>query len=445
MTRPKKPTPVIYELRTYQALAIERAREHFRQGKRAVLLVAPTGSGKTVIGAEIARLHFNREGQVVWLAHRIELVKQAVEKLRAAGIPDVGAIAAEQSFNERAKVVVCSIQTLLARPKLRPDASLIIADEAHHYVSPDWSALMMYYKQALTVGLTATPQRSDGTALGDIFDAMVVVTTPAELVAAGHLAPIMVVAPGRRLETGALVDPVSALRRFAPHRKAVVFASNVEHARQIANELQTWYIDGHTPADQRAAILDAFDRSIAGVLVNVYVLTEGWDCPSVEVCVLASNCSSPAAFIQRVGRVRRTHPGKLTSLLIDCKGSVYEHGLPDEPRFFSLTGRPIERKKGLPAIRQCPQCGSVFRVLAVCPRCAYVFPPPRVPFEVKRKMAYVDNVTPEVTKRAYLRELLGKARTLNHKPGWAAHRFKWRWGHWPPDSWMREDASIQGK
>lgn len=429
------------KLRDYQEHAIEGARDCFRRGKRSVLLVSPTGSGKTVIGAEIARLHFGRAGQVVWLAHRIELVKQAVDKLWKAGIQELGAIAAEGGFNERAPVVVCSIQTLLARPELRPQASLLIPDEAHHYLSAEWSKLMQAYQGRPVVGLTATPQRPDGTGLDNMFDALVVVASTAELVEAGHLVPITVIGPPERLAGSDVVDPVAALAKHAPDRKAVVFASSVLHGRAIAAQLgsDAAFIDGTTPAAERAAILRDFDAGRLRVLVNVFVLTEGWDCPSVEVCVLARGCWSQAAFLQMVGRIRRPSPGKRGCLLLDCKGAVHQHGMPDDTRVFSLEGRPISLAKGLPALRQCPKCGAVFRTRRTCEPCGYVFPAPVIP--IRRsvdRLEQVDNVTPEASKRQFFRSQLALAAAENKKPGWAMHRFRWRFGYWPPAAWLTE-------
>lgn len=431
------------ELRDYQTRAIERGREAFRQGKRAVLMVSPTGSGKTVILSEIARLHYTREGQVIVLAHRIELVKQAVDKLWKTGIRDLGAIAAEGGFNQNAKVVVCSIQTLLARPQLRPKASLIIPDEAHHYLSQEWNKLMVPYAGVPIVGFTATPQRPDGTALGGMFDELLEVATIPELVSAGHLVPITVIGPPCRLEGADIVDPIASLEKYAPNRKAVIFASSVAHGRELVSRLgsDAGYVDGKTGADERAETLRSFESGRIRVLINVFVLTEGWDCPSVEVCVLARGCSSMAAFLQMIGRVRRPSPGKRDCMLIDAKGAVHRHGMPDDSRAYSLTGKPIAVDKALPAVRQCPACGAVFRMRAVCERCSYVFPVAAQPVERKAELKQIDNVTPESSKRAFFRSQLEKAAEQGKKPGWAMHRYRWRFGYWPPQQWLKEEGA----
>lgn len=426
-------------LRGYQVRALESARVHYRAGKKSVLIVAPTGAGKTVIMAEAARSHYARKGQVVVLTHRVELIRQTVDKLWKSGVTELGAITAEGGFNERAPVVVCSIQTLLARD-LRPAASLLLPDEAHHYLSAEWSKLMVHYQGVPTLGFTATPMRADGTALGNMFEALVVAATNRELVADGHLVPCEVFAPPRRLDKTDLLDPVSTLEKHGGGRQAVIFASSKGHARSILQRLgdQAAYVDGETHPEQRLEALKAFEAGRVRVMVNVFVLTEGWDCPPAEVCVIARGCSSPATFIQMVGRVRRPHPGKTSSLLLDCKGAVYQHGLPDDEREFSLAGRAIRVSEGLPPIRQCPACASVFRTAPTCERCGYEFPPAEAPTEKASEVRRVDFVTPERDRRAFLRSQLRKARELGHKPGWAAHRYKFRFGTWPNPQWLRE-------
>jgi DNA repair protein RadD len=431
------------KLRDYQSAALDKARARYAAGKRAVLLVAPTGAGKTVMLSAAALGHHERKGQVVILVHRTELIKQTLDKLWKTGLRDIGAIAAQGGFNFTAPVVVCSVQTLLAREHQRPKASLLIADEAHHYLSAEWNKVAGSYSGVPVLGFTATPCRADGTALGGMFDCLEVVATNRELVDAGHLVPVDVVGPAKRLEHSDIIDPVSAYEKHAPGRRAVFFAGTKQHGRDLLARLgeRAGYVDGETPADERARLLAQFEAGEIIKLVNVFVLTEGWDCPPAEVCVLARGLSSAGAFIQTTGRVRRPFPGKARALLIDCKGAVYEHGLPDDERVFSLEGLPI-RLKGGPGLRQCPQCGAVFELAPVCERCAYSFPVEQKTVREKQgELRTVDNVTPENSKRAFLREQLSKAKRDGKKPGWAAYRFKWRFGFWPNPAWMKEERT----
>ena len=432
------------KLRGYQETALERARARFREGKRAVLLVAPTGAGKTVMIAAAARGHFERNGQVVVLVHRVELVRQTLDKLWRSGLRDIGAVAAQGGFNPSAKVVVASIQTLLARQSA-PKASLVIPDEAHHYLSAEWNKVASQYSGVPVLGFTATPVRADGTALGGMFDSLEVVATTSELVAGGHLVPIDVVGPPKRLEHSDIVDAAAAYQKHGNNRPAVFFAASKPHGRDLLERLGSSadYVDGSTPQEERKRVLAAFESGELKQLVNVFVLTEGWDCPPAEVCVLGRGCSSMGTFLQIIGRVRRPSPetGKSRALLIDCKGAVYEHGLPDADRVFSLEGLPIRLAKSV-GLRQCPKCGAVFELLPVCERCSYEFPVERKTVrEVSQELRTVDRVTPENTKREFLRQQLSKARSEGKKPGWAAYRYRWRFGHWPNPAWLREEKT----
>lgn len=411
-------------LRPYQVRAVDQAREAFRSGARGVVLVLPTGSGKTVIAAAIARTHLTRGGRVVVYVHRDELRQQTAAKLRSVGL-EPGSLSG---------VTVESVQTMVRRTP--PAASLVIFDEVHHFGAGAnlWTSLPRAHQDAYRIGLTATPQRGDGTALVG-FDRLVAPVGPRELTELGHLVPCQVIAPARGTE---LADPVAALGEHAPGRPAVVFCSSVRHAEELARQLgpEAACIDGDMPLAQRAATLQRFQRGELRVLTNCYVLTEGWDAPRAEVCVVARGCGTAGTWLQMVGRVLRPHPGKARSLVIDCSGSVYRHGLPTDDRVWSLDGRPHRLSAKLPALRQCPQCGGVARSAPTCPRCGYAFPPPKLPQAKRLEMSVVDSVTPDATKRGHLRGLLGHARRKGYQPGWAAYQFKARWGYWPPREWM---------
>ena len=157
-------------LREYQREALLEARAHLGNGRRKVLIVMPTGGGKTITATEACRQHVAEGGRVLWVAHRRELIKQGRDTLERCGLR-VGAF----GLNSGAPVQVESIQSLV-HPKRRevPPATLVVADEAHHLLAEEWRKLAEMYKDCLLIGLTATPERGDGQPLGDIFDALVV-------------------------------------------------------------------------------------------------------------------------------------------------------------------------------------------------------------------------------------------------------------------------------
>lgn len=362
-------------IRDYQQRLIDETRAAIAAGHRRVLVVVPTGGGKTVVASEMIRSAVGRAKRVLFLAHREELLRQSVDKLAACGVDDVRVIRAGSVLgNHDAPVTVASIGTL-CRPRwavVCPPADVVVVDEAHHAVASTWRTILDRYPHAVIVGLTATPQRADGTPLGDAFQSMVIGPTVAELVARGHLVTCRVFAPDRQLEAGEVAQsPADAYALHGNGERAIVFCANVEHARRVAAEftVPTEVITGETR--DRSAMLARFASGETRVIVNVYVLTEGFDDPSVGVCILARNPAHDGTYLQMVGRVLRPSPGKTHATLIDLCGSVHAHGLPDEPRTYTLDGEGI-RASNREALKQCTTCGACYRTAPVCPECGVV-------------------------------------------------------------------------
>lgn len=370
-------------LRAYQERAIAALRASYQRGRRRPCLVLPTGGGKTIVAAAIIQGALRLGNRTLFVAHRRELIQQTVDKLARAGIWDVRVIqAAHDSGRPDAPVIVGSIQTLTMPRWLGrlPQADLVIPDECHHLVSDKWRLLAQAYPSARLLGLTATPQRSDGRALGDIFDDLIVGATVAELTDAGHLVPCRVFAPPDALETRQLaLDPVAAYQQHGDGQRAIVFCVTVEHAAATAEQfnaagIPAGIVTGASPHDERADTLRRFAAGELRVCVNVNVLTEGFDDPPVAVCILARKPQHPGTFLQMAGRVLRPANGKTRATLIDLCGSVHDHGPPDMQRDYSLDGKAITGAKR-EQIRQCPTCGAVFLAGPDrCPECGSGLP-----------------------------------------------------------------------
>ncbi len=416
-----------HELRDYQLAAVELARNAYRKGARRVLLVAPTGAGKTVIFCWLARAAIAKGNRVLVVAHRSELIDQAVAKLAREGITDVGVIRRGPSTNPEAAIQVASIQTLLKAQTL-PEATLVILDEAHHYVADKWGEVASSYAKAKVLGVTATPMRADKSPLGDLFDVLVPVSTTSELISAGHLVPCEIRAPSKRRQS-LPGEPVDLLLEHAAGRPAVVFCHTLDQAEKLATGLTAKgvpaaHVDGTMKASERAARLAAFASGQLQVLCNMYVLTEGWDAPLAEVCMLARHVGSVANYLQMVGRVLRPHPGKEKALLLDLYGAVFEFGLPDEDRVYSLDGDPIGRAP----TKTCPACkGEVPLSVTECPLCWYVFEPvPAAPIvEPGEALSVIDLRAIMVS---FFEALVEECRFRGHKPGWVYHKFFGRFG-----------------
>ncbi len=352
-------------LREYQRRAVDAARGFLREGKRSVLLVAPTGAGKSVIMTHIALGAVEKGTRVIVLVHRYELRAQMLAHLKRAGVPT----------GPGTLVDVLMVQTLTAR-RTMPEAGLVLWDEVHHAVSATWKELGTEYLKsgAILIGVTATPERDDGIGLGQLFQAMHVVAQRSELTREGFLVPCSVVAPDGHVKKLAQ-DPHVAYREQCPGKRAAVFAPTVKAAEVFlagfrADGVEAVLVHGTLGLHERARRLAAFTQRRAMVIVNVGVLTEGWDDPGLEVIILARKTGSISLYDQIVGRVLRpcgkceaclSSPirpclVKPRALLIDLSGSVEIHGPPDEDRIYSLDGVGIARAGANDGVRFCKVC-----------------------------------------------------------------------------------------
>jgi superfamily II DNA or RNA helicase len=430
-------------LRPHQERAIAEVRAHYARGTRRVLLVAPTAYGKTHVAAHLIARAVERGRRVLFLVHLREVVLATARRLTDLGVL-TGVVMSGVPASPLAPVQVASVATLAER-RQHPPADLVVWDEAHHTAAESYRAIAAAYPGAWHLGLTATPERTDGVGLRDAFDALVVGAQISELVALGFLAPIEVLAPDTRGSSIA-ADPVEALGRFAPGRPALVYCRTVQESRECSEALNARgiaaaHIDGSTPAAQRDSALEAFARGDLQVICNVAVLTEGWDCPRAEVCVLARPTSSVAVFLQAVGRVRRAVPGK-RALLLDLGGSVHDCGHPDQDREFTLDGIDRTPRADRLQLRRCAACGLVVeraRSGSVCERCNTPWPAPRGvevrAREIREVFADVQREPLTAAQRKFLRRLALIAEDRGYKPGWVAHRYRAQFGVWPPRDW----------
>jgi DNA repair protein RadD len=377
---PGAPTP-----RPYQYEAIENVRKAMRRGHARVVLVMPTGSGKTITGAEVVRSAIQRGKRVIWLAHRTELIDQACATLQRLGL-DVGAISPSSAWPAKrsAAIQVASIQTLVARGTVRPPADLIVWDECHHCgeSAEEWVALLDAYPMVHVLGLTATPERGDGTGLGPIFGEIVVGITVRQLIAMHDadpsvgLVPCDVIRPDSWLKAGRqsgnplAQSPLDAYREHACRMQGFLFAPTVSEAEEYARQfsavgIPSVCVHAKTADDQRSAAIAMFRTGRVKMLMNVFVFTEGTDLPMAQVCILARGAGTAGGFLQMVGRVLRPAPGKSSALLLDLQGVSHVHGMPEDERLYRLTGKAIVR-----AGQVCKVCSSPMESYP-CPQCGY--------------------------------------------------------------------------
>lgn len=465
-------------LRDYQSKIVADVAAKVAAGVRRLLLPLPTAGGKTVVAAAIVAEHVAAGKRVLILVHRRELTQQMASKLHAMGV-DPGILQSGFTARPGQPVQVASVQTLHARAVRSsaielPPADTVIVDEAHHARARTYRRILEAYPAAVILGLTATPCRGDGRGLGDVFDALVDCPSVADLVASGHLVPTRVYAPSRpdltgvrvdrgdyveaqlaeRMDTGKLVgDIVTHWLKLARGRRTVVFATGVAHSKHLADEfsragIYAAHIDGDTPVDERDSILAKLAAGIIEVVVNAMILVEGWDSPSVSCLVLARPTRHMGLFRQMVGRVLRPAEGKTDALIIDHAGAIFEHGFIDEPIVWTLApdkraenptqaGRASHR---LPGLTTCPECKAVRIGGKPCSACGWR-PQPKGQAvdvadgelgEVDRSRRAKKQTATADEKLSFLRQLLWIARQKNYKAGWAVHKYREKFGAWPP-------------
>jgi DNA repair protein RadD len=466
-------------LRPYQTEIAAEFERHLERGDRSILLVAPTGSGKTVIASAIIAGCTRR---VLVVAHRREIVNQTSDKLTARGVPH-GIIQAgdEKKLRPMAAVQVASIQTLHARAirsstMLMPLADLLIIDEAHHACAMTYAKVIEAYPDAIVLGLTATPCRGDGRGLGGIFKIMIECPQVPDLIEQGHLVKARVYAPvdpdlrGVRTQAGDYVESQLAERmdkdqlvgdivthwfKYGESRKTVAFACSVGHSVHIRDEfikagVHAEHLDGSTAIDERAAILARLASGEAEVVCNCMVLTEGFDLPDMGCIILARPTKKMGLYRQMIGRGLRPADGKSDVVILDHSGAVFRHGLPEDRVLWTLdpdlrATAPEHTKRQSryeSKLIECSQCSTLRVGGKPCPNCGFM---PRHPAEfiataagelglVKggRAIVHYD----KVEKDRWHGMLAYIAEERGYKPGWIAHKFKEKFGHWPTSRYV---------
>jgi superfamily II DNA or RNA helicase len=412
---------------------------------------------------------------VLVLAHRREIIAGTSTKLHAHGISH-GIIQAGFDPSPQALVQVASIQTLWRRGVVdermaMPPAKLLVIDEAYHAPASTYRKIIASYPDAVILGLTATPCRGDGRGLGGIFDVIIEGPQVAELIAGGFLVKSRVYAPvapdltGVRTQAGDYVESQLAERmdqdqlvgdivthwfKYGENRRTVAFAVNVAHSIHLRDEfarvgVRAEHIDASTPKPERDATLERLASGEIQVVTNCMVLTEGWDMPEVGCCILARPTKKMGLYRQMIGRVLRTAPGKPDAIILDHSGAVYRHGLPEDPVKWSLRPdhkahsprhreRQASRETGL---LECPQCSALRVGGKPCDNCGYL--PQRSPkaIVVEGELGLVEGgkkPKPGHTPADQTRwhgMLAYVARERGYKPGWAAHKFKEKFGAYP--------------
>lgn len=372
------------DLRRYQKQLTKKLQEGFAEQTKVCLQLV-TGSGKTILFSHFAKSHIEQGHNVLILAHREELVNQAVAKLKII-IPDIpiGIIKAVTPANYEARIQVASVQSLTRRLANIDSTffNLVIIDEAHHAVANTYTRILNHFSTATLLGVTATPCRLDGKGLDKVFDHLV--SADAEgidmsfLMRNKYLCTFRAYAAPRAMITEGVKkvggdydlkglaekndavtlsgDLIETYRQRGKDGSCIVFAINCDHSRTIVDEYRAAgytaaHLDGKTPKDERRDILRKFIAGEIRILSNVGLFDEGFDVPSASVVQICRPTSSVTKHLQIIGRVLR-RDGNKVAIIIDHTNNLINLGLPTRKREWTLAGFDRKQRDKYKAVKR---------------------------------------------------------------------------------------------
>lgn len=343
------------QLRPYQEEARAKVQQEWKEGRKRTLLVLPTGCGKTIVFSKIIEDRVKMGERVLVLAHRSELLEQASDKLMTAtGLGTALEKAENTSIGSWFRVVVGSVQTMQREKRLSQfppnHFDTIVIDEAHHAISDGYQRVLEHFGEANVLGVTATPDRGDMRNLGSYFDSLAYEYPLVDAIKSGYLSKITAITIPLELdistvsqqagdfkvsEIGTALDPyleqiADEMVKQCKDRKTVVFLPLVKTSqkfREILNAKGFKAAEVNGESKDRAEILEDFDKDKYNVLCNSMLLTEGWDCPTVDCVVVLRPTKVRALYSQMVGRGTRLAPGKENLLLLDFLWHTERHEL----------------------------------------------------------------------------------------------------------------------
>ena len=391
------------QLRPYQAEAIDKLRSAYKTGKKSLLLVAPTGAGKTVMFSSIVANRIGRGLTTMILVHRQELVDQVVRTLAAFGVT-AGVIAAGSPATD-SLVQVASVWTLSRRLHRHAPPQLLIIDEAHHAVAQSWQKVITAYSNAIVLGVTATPERQSGEGLDALFQDMILGPTVAQLQDIGALCHARTFAPpgpdlsgvATRMgdwvpselelaveKSSVMGDAIAHYKSHCDGEPAIAFCVSVKHAQHVAEQFrQAGYtavsIDGSMEKEERKGIVKEFTDGRINILTSCDLVSEGFDVPRATAAILLRPTQSRALFLQQCGRCLRPWPGKERAVILDHAGNTGRFGLVSDEQQWTLSGRKRRAGSKKPAVpegvRICTSCFSASRATgSACFHCGTAFP-----------------------------------------------------------------------
>lgn len=438
-----------FQLHDYQQTLVNKTRKSYVNGYKSPCVVAPCGSGKSVIISDIARMTTNNGNCVLFLVHRKELIDQIKETFEKN----------EVNLN---LVYFGMVQTVVKRLDKMQKPQLIITDENHHSMAASYRKIYNHFHDVRKLGFTATPIRLNGSGLGDINDTLIEEVNAKWLIENHYLSPYKYYAP-KLIDTEKLKlnsmrefsstsmesamddrtiygDVIKHYKQLADGEQAITYCHNVEASKQVADEfnqhgINAVHLDGKTPKIERDQIIQRFRNREIQVITNCDIIGEGFDVPDCSTVIMLRPTQSLSLFIQQSMRGMRYRPGK-TSIIIDHVDNVRRHGLPDMEREWSLKGKKTESGEKEVPIKECDNCFAVYLPNHKwCPYCGHEP-------EVKEQQDYEVDETAELEEIneedievtldfrepsdcKSMQELYDLAKNRGYKPGWAYHQGKY--------------------
>ncbi|MFB2920322.1 DEAD/DEAH box helicase [Aerosakkonema sp. BLCC-F2] len=465
------------KLRDYQKQVISDLNAQIQAGHQRNLIVAATGSGKTIVAAEIVYNAFLKGQRVLFVVHRDVLIQQTLEKFSKFGI-NCGVIAGGRQEERQHRIQIASVQTLAYREIdewFRPN--LVICDECH--LTSFTSVMLKRFPKlkdctnipannCIYIGLTATPFRLDKKEeLGDIFTGLVMAPFPEQLIEWGFLTRPVYYSNGeldlsevgeengdfaiKDLEVKcnvpeAIAAAVKEWQRLAAGRATIAFAVSIAHARAIASSFRdagvsAAHVDGSMSPKERNIYYEKLSKGQISVLASCESLAEGYDDPKVSAVLLCRPTKSRAKYFQQVGRGLRISPNKTDCLVLDQAGLVKRFGFIEDFREVSLN-ESGETESGEIPMKTCPLelggCGALTWIATPrCRQCGYDFVPREklTPIQALERM-----IRDEDRQKFYFyRQKLNEAFAKGFSPAWAAERWREEYesSAYPPEDWAR--------
>lgn len=450
------------KLRTYQQKLIDDTRFQLQLGRKKVLIVLPTGGGKTVCFSHIAESASKKGNRVCVLVHRAELLDQASRSMPVRH----GLIAAGRSMDLSHSVQIASVQTLARRLHQLPKDffQLLIVDEAHHTTAGTWASVVEHFDSARLIGVTATPIRLDGRGLGEHYESMVVGPSAQWLTDNGFLSQAKVLAPpgiqtsGLKKRMGdfdmrqaegllqqgqAMGDCLTHYRQHLNGQTAIAFCCSVAHSQAVAglfqaNGVAAASIDGKMDVNRRRSLLASLGRGEIKVLTSCALIGEGVDVPSVGGCILLRPTSSVGLHLQMIGRCLRVSPGKKRAVILDHVGNTLRLGHHLEDREWTLDGEQKTKREKCTSVKVCPKCfAAMSSQVSECEECGHRFTVERK--ELKTVAGTLQELQVEKAQKKQKRIDQGKARTLDELIALGKSR-----GYKYPVAWARKIYSSRG-